>query len=60
MKDQKIKVLEYVRDAEGREVRVDELGPEQYEAFRQWLGCSWLNGIFRGRAVFGDEGGCHG
>jgi len=60
--DKKITVVEYVRDAEGREVRVDELGPEQYEAFRQWLGCSWLNELFRGRAVFGSgDGGtdCH-
>ncbi len=59
-KEQEIKVIEYVHTAEGGVCRVDELGPEQYEAFRQWLGCSWMNEIFRGRAAFGYEGGCHG
>lgn len=57
--DKKIRVVEYVHTAEGVKP-VEALGPEQYEAFRQWLGCSWLNEIFRGRAAFGYEGGCHG
>lgn len=52
MKGQKITVVEYVRDARGREVRVDELEPERYETFRRWLGVTWLNGICRGRAEF--------
>ncbi len=49
--DKKIRVVEYVHTAEGGVCRVDELEPEQYEAFRQWLGCSWLNGLYVGKAV---------
>ena len=50
MKGQKITVIEYVHAADGREVRVDELGAEQYETFRRWLGCSLINALYRGRA----------
>ena len=50
--DKTIKVIEYVHTADGELVRVDQLGPEQYEKFRRWLGCTYLNELYRGRAEF--------
>lgn len=47
-----IRVIEYVHTADGELVRVDQLGPKQYEKFRRWLGCTYLNELYRGRAEF--------
>ena len=51
-KNQQIKVIEYVHTADGGLARVDQLDPGQYETFRRWLGCTYLNELFRGKAEF--------
>ena len=51
-KGQQIKVIEYVHTADGGLARVDQLDPGQYETFRRWLGCTYLNELFRGKAEF--------
>ena len=49
-KEQQIKVVEYVHTAEGVKP-VEALGAEQREKFRRWLLCTWLNGLYLGKAV---------
>ena len=51
-KDQKIKVIEYVHTADGGLARVDQLGPEEYQRFRCWLGETLFNELYRGKAEF--------
>ena len=48
--DKKIRVVEYVHTAEGVKP-VEALGPEEREKFRRWLLCTWLNGLYLGKAV---------
>lgn len=55
-RDREILVTEYVHALSGELIRVDQLEPEAYEKFRRWLVCTWLNGLYRGRAEFSYEG----
>ena len=57
-RDQKITVIEYVHTAEGGVQRVDELEPERYARFREWLIGTWFNELHRGmaEAVFPKTG----
>ncbi len=48
--DRTITVVEYVHGPNGELVRVDQLEPEQYEKFRQWLVCTYVNELYRGQA----------
>ena len=52
LKGKAITVVEYVHGPDGELVRVDQLEPEQYERFRRWLGCTYLNELYRGKAEF--------
>lgn len=49
-RDQKITVIEYVHTADGGVQRVDELEPERYARFREWLIGTWFNELHRGMA----------
>ena len=48
--DKKIRVIEYVHTAEGVKP-VEELGAEERERLRRWILCTWLNGLYVGKAV---------
>lgn len=50
LKGKAITVVEYVHGPDGELVRLDALGPEQRERFRQWLVCTYVNELYRGKA----------
>ncbi len=51
-KREPIIVKAYVKTADGGEVDVDTLNPEQKEELAAWLKITYLNALFRGQAVF--------
>lgn len=60
-----IKVVAYVHTADGLKDVDEELTPEQRKKLADHVKCTWLNHLFRGKAVFfpaeeGEGGACAG
>lgn len=50
-----IRVEAFVRTADGGEINIDELSPEKREEVGSQLLVTYMNALFRGKAVFRTE-----